>query len=79
VDKIWLKSYPPGVPAEIDPQQFRSLAHLFEDAVARHAELPAFTNMGRTITYRELDSMSRAFAAWLQKEARLKRGDRIAL
>ena len=79
MDKIWLKSYPPGVPAEIDPQQFRSLAHLFEDAVARHAELPAFTNMGRTITYRELDSMSRAFAAWLQKEARLKRGDRIAL
>ena len=79
MDKIWLKSYPPGVPAEIDPQQFRSLAHVFEAAVALHAEQPAFTNMGRTITYRDLDSMSRAFGAWLQKEARLKRGDRIAL
>jgi len=79
VKKIWLKSYPPGVPAEIDPQQFRSLVHLFDAAVARHAERPAFTNLGRTITFRELDTMSRAFGAWLQKEARLKRGDRIAL
>ena len=48
-------------------------------AVAKYAERPAFSNMGRTITFRELDSMSRAFGAWLQKEARLKRGDRIAL
>jgi long-chain acyl-CoA synthetase len=79
VDKYWLKSYPPGVPAEIDPQQFRSLVHVFEVAVERYADRPAFTNMGRTITFRELDTMSRAFGAWLQKEARLKRGDRIAL
>jgi long-chain acyl-CoA synthetase len=79
VDKFWLKSYPPGVPAEIDPQQFRSLVHVFEAAVARYGDRPAFTNFGRTLTFRELDTLSRAFAAWLQKEARLKRGDRIAL
>jgi long-chain acyl-CoA synthetase len=79
VDKFWLKSYPPGVPAEIDPQQFRSLIHVFDTAVAHYADRAAFTNMGRTITFRELDTLSRAFGAWLQKEARLKRGDRIAL
>ena len=79
MDKIWLKSYPPGVPAEIDPDQFRSLTHLFEAAVAKYADRPAFTNMGRTITFGELDSLSRSFGAWLQKEARLRRGDRIAL
>jgi long-chain acyl-CoA synthetase len=79
VEKLWLKSYPPGVPAEINPEQYRSLAHLFDEAVARHADRPAYSNFGRTITFRELDAMSRAFGAWLQKEARLKRGDRIAL
>ncbi|MCX7057194.1 MAG: AMP-binding protein, partial [Proteobacteria bacterium] len=79
VDKIWLKSYPPGVPAEIDPDQFRSLVQLFDSAVLKYADRPAFTNMGRTITFRELDTLSRTFGAWLQKEARLKRGERIAL
>jgi len=79
VDKIWLKSYPPGVPAEIDPEQYRSLRDLFEHACRTYPARPAFTNFGRTITYRELDSMSRAFGAWLQKEALLKKGERIAL
>jgi long-chain acyl-CoA synthetase len=79
VDKLWLKSYPAGVPAEINPEQYRSLAQLFDDAVAKYADRPAYTNFGRTISFRQLDAMSRAFGAWLQKEARLKRGDRIAL
>ena len=79
MEKFWLKSYPPGVPAEIDPDRFWSLVQMFDEAVAKFAQRPAYTNMGRTISYRELDSMSRAFGAWLQKEARLKRGDRIAL
>jgi long-chain acyl-CoA synthetase len=79
VEKIWLKSYPPGVPAEINPEQYASLKQLFEEACAKYAARPAYSNFGRTITYRQLDGMSRAFGAWLQKEARLKRGDRIAL
>jgi long-chain acyl-CoA synthetase len=79
VDKLWLKSYPPGVPAEISPEQYRSLAHLFDEACAKYADRPAYSNFGRTITFRQLNAMSRAFGAWLQKEARLKRGDRIAL
>ena len=52
---------------------------LFDSACARFPDRPAYSNFGRTLTYRELDTMSRAFGAWLQKEARLKRGDRIAL
>jgi len=79
VEKLWLKSYPPGVPAEINPEQFRSLAHLFDESSARFADRPAYTNFDRTITFAQLNAMSRAFGAWLQKEARLKRGDRVAL
>jgi long-chain acyl-CoA synthetase len=79
VDRIWLQSYPPGVPAQINPDEFRSIVQLFDTACARFPERPAYSNFGRTLTYRELDTMSRAFGAWLQKEARLKRGDRIAL
>ena len=79
VEKVWLKSYPPGVPAEIDPGRYSSLKELIEEACERHATQPAFSNFGRTISYGQLEAMSRAFGAWLQKEARLRRGDRIAL
>lgn len=79
VDRYWLKSYPPGVPADINPAEYSSLKHLFEESVAKHDTRPAYTNFGRTISFRQLDAMSRAFAAWLQKEARLQKGDRIAL
>jgi long-chain acyl-CoA synthetase len=79
VDKLWLKSYPSGVPAEINPEEYSSLKQLFEDSCARFPARAAYSNLGRTITYRELDAMSRSFGAWLQQEARLVRGDRIAL
>jgi len=79
LEKVWLKSYPPGVPADIDPERYSSLKALIEEACERHASRPAFSNFGKTISYRELERMSRAFGAWLQKEARLERGDRIAL
>jgi long-chain acyl-CoA synthetase len=79
VDRYWLKSYPPGVPADINPGEYASLKQLFDESVAKHADRRAYTNLGRTITFRQLDTMSRAFAAWLQKEARLQKGDRIAL
>ena len=79
MDKIWLKNYPPGVPAEINPEEYPSLKHMFEEACHRHAAQPAFTNMGRTISYAEVDELSRRFGAWLQKEAGLKKGDRIAI
>ena len=79
MDKIWLKNYPEGVPAEINPEQFPSLKHLFEEACRKYAAKPAFTNMGRTLTYAEMDELTRRFGAWLQKEAGLKKGDRIAI
>ena len=79
MEKIWLRNYPPGVPAEIDPEEYPSLKHLFEEAFRRHAARPAFSNLGRTLSYAEVDEMSRRFGAWLQKEAGLKKGDRIAI
>ena len=78
MDRIWLKAYPPHVPAEVDPTQLRSLKELLEKTCAVHAERVAFVQMGSELTYRELDQLSRAFAAWLQN-AGFRKGDRIAI
>jgi long-chain acyl-CoA synthetase len=79
VDRPWLNQYPPGVPADIDPDSYASLRDIFEQACATHRHLPAFTNMGNTLSYAQLDELSRAFAAWLQKKSGLIAGDRVAL
>ncbi len=79
MDRNWLKQYPPGVPADIDPDSYASLRDIFEEACATHGHSPAFTNMGATLTYAQLDELSRAFAAWLQKKSGLAPGDRVAL
>jgi long-chain acyl-CoA synthetase len=79
VERNWLKQYPPGVPADIDPDSYASLRDIFEKACAAYGHSPAFTNMGATLTYAQLDELSRAFAAWLQKKSGLAPGDRIAL
>jgi long-chain acyl-CoA synthetase len=78
-DRFWLKDYPAGVPADIDPDSVSSLKQRFEDACRDYGSRPAFTNMGRTLSYSEIDRASRYFGAWLQKEAGLKKGDRVAL
>ena len=79
MDKIWLKQYPEGIPAEIDVDKYASLKEILEQSCARYADLPAYRNMGVAITYRELDQKSRAFAAYLQKVVGLKKGDRVAI
>jgi long-chain acyl-CoA synthetase len=79
MQKIWLKSYPAGVPAEIDPSSLRSVKELAERSFAEFAPRTAFTQMGRSVSYAELGELSRAFAAWLQKRSGLARGDRIAI
>jgi long-chain acyl-CoA synthetase len=79
VDRSWLNQYPPGVPADIDPDAYASLTEVIEEALAAYRQLPAFTNMGATLTYAQLDELSRAFAAWLQNRSGLQRGDRVAL
>jgi long-chain acyl-CoA synthetase len=79
VEKIWLKSYPPGIPAEIDVNEFSSLGDLFERSVARWPGRKAYINMGKSLTYSELDQASKQFAAWLQAELKLPAGTRVAL
>lgn len=74
----WLKFYDEGVPFEINPDVFPSLVELLEDGFSRNAHLRAYGNMGKTITFGELDILSRQFAAYLQSIG-LKKGDRIAI
>ena len=78
MEKIWLKSYPPGVPAEIDYSDFKSIGEMFDKAARQFSDRPAFHCMGRTITFAELDRMSAAFGAWLQSKS-LPKGARVAL
>jgi long-chain acyl-CoA synthetase len=79
MERVWLKSYPPGVPEEIDPTRLQTLKELQERSYAAFPERVAYVQMGTSITYRQLDEMSAAFAAWLQNVAHLKKGDRIAI
>jgi len=79
MEKVWLKSYPPGVPASVDPHEFSSLGHLFEQSCERFADRAAYLNMGGVLTYRELDRLSGHFAAYLQQTLKLPRGARVAL
>jgi long-chain acyl-CoA synthetase len=78
MDKIWLKSYPPNVPAEIDPGQYRSLVHLLEESFQKYAANNAFVCMDKFLTYAELDECSRRMAAWLQSRG-MARGARVAV
>ncbi|MCL1114069.1 MULTISPECIES: long-chain-fatty-acid--CoA ligase FadD [Shewanella] len=79
MDQPWINHLPENVPAEIDSSQFSSLVHMFEESVAKYADQAAFINMGATITYRKLEERSRAFAAYLQNELHLNKGDRVAI
>ena len=78
MDRIWLKHYPAGVPTEIDPGKYASLVALLEESFARYRDRKAFICMDKAITYGELDTMSRDFAAYLQGTG-LKFGDRVAV
>jgi long-chain acyl-CoA synthetase len=79
MEKIWIKAYPQGIPAEIDVRKYATLKDILECSCARFGSLPAFSNMGTTLTYSQLDRKSRAFAAYLQTELHLERGERAAL
>lgn len=78
MDKIWLKSYPQGVPAEIDETQYESLVHLLEESFRKFAKRNAYVCMDRFMTYGELDQLSGQFAAWLQGRG-LSKGARVAI
>ena len=79
MQKVWLKSYPPGVPAEVPLDRFNSLCELFGWICARFGDLPAFSNQGATLSWNRLDALTRDFAAYLQQAAGLRKGDRLAI
>src|SRR3981189_3769731 len=78
MERIWLKQYPPGVPADIDVTQYSSLVELLEESFAKFSDRKAFICMDKSISYRDLDEMSMALAAYLQSKG-LPRGARVAL
>lgn len=75
----WFKHYPKGIPYEINPDQYISLLEVFEECFSKFADLPAFVNMDKTITFKELDELSKRFASYLQNVAQLKQGEKIAI
>ncbi|TVL04098.1 long-chain fatty acid--CoA ligase [Shewanella algae] len=79
MDQPWINSLPADVPAEIDASRYASLLEMLESAVNTYADQPAFVNMGATLTYRKLEERSRAFAAYLQNDLKLQKGDRVAI
>jgi long-chain acyl-CoA synthetase len=79
MEKIWLKRYPKGIPAEIDPDQYRSIVDIFEQSCKKFGHKPAFNNMGCSLTFEELDEKTRDFAAYLQNELKLQKGERVAI
>ncbi len=79
MEKAWLKRYPDGVPAEINPGHYQSVLELFEETLAKFADKVAFINMGKSMTYRQIDEKSKAFAAYLQQDLKLNKGDAVAL
>jgi long-chain acyl-CoA synthetase len=78
VERIWLEHYPTGVPADIDIDEYASVREVFEEACRKYATRPAFSCMGRTITFADLDALSATFGAWLQSIGGAK-GTRVAI
>ena len=78
MEKIWLKSYPKGVPAEIDVNAYRSIPHLIDANIVKYRARPAYICMGKTITFDDVDRLSTSFGAWLQSKG-LAKGARVAV
>ena len=78
MEKIWIRHYPKGIPAEIDVNEYASVREIFEESAGKYGTRPAFTCMGRSIGFSELDTLSAAFGAWLQSIGCTK-GSRIAV
>jgi long-chain acyl-CoA synthetase len=78
-ERPWLASYPPGMPAQIDPDRYASIPAVLEEACAMFRDKPAFTQFGHTFSYGDIDRLSRDFAAYLTGTLKLQRGDRVAL
>ena len=79
MEKIWLQNYPEGSEKFLDTSKYESILDMFDKAAREHPDRPAYINMGQILTFRKLEERSRAFAAYLQNEFKLQRGDRVAL
>ncbi|RAA06460.1 AMP-binding protein [Ralstonia pseudosolanacearum] len=79
MERIWHKIYGSDIPSEIDHRRYRSVAQLIQEAVEQYAHLPAFVGLGGELAYQDVDRLSRQFAAYLQGELGIKKGDRVAL
>ena len=79
LEQFYQDKYPAGVPLEVDLKQYKNMVDVLEQAVKKYADKPAFSAVGATLTYRDLDKQSRNFAAWLQNHTNLEPGDRIAV
>ncbi len=79
MQKTWLKSYPTGVVEEIDPNEYSSVADVFDTSVAKYSDLPAYTNFGKTISFHDVDFYTAQLAAYLKNELGLEKGDRVAV
>src|SRR5690554_4772152 len=78
-ERPWLASYPEGIPAEIDVDEFESVPAVLQGAIENYRDRPAFSNMGVSLTYAEIDALSSQFASWLLNDMKLKKGDRVAI
>lgn len=78
-NKPWLDSYPDNVPHEISIENYNSLVDMYHQSVSEFSDRPAYTNMGKTISYAELDQLTMKFAAWIKNHTSLSKGDRIAI
>ena len=79
MDKVWLKSYPPGIPEEIDIDSYQSVTDIFEQAIKRFGDKPCFSNLGTTLTYDEMDRYTDQLASYLQNLPGMDKGDRVAI
>jgi long-chain acyl-CoA synthetase len=75
----WLNSYPAGVPHHIDLEEYRSIVSVLQSSLEKYRDRPAFSHMGRAITYAEIDTYSKQFAAYILGELKMKKGDRLAI
>lgn len=79
IARSWLKNYPKGAKKHVDTHYYENLLEMFDDAIKRHPDRPAYINMGQVLTFRKLEERSRAFSAYLQNELKLQKGDAVAL
>jgi len=79
LEKIWLTKYPENVPADINPDHYDSLVDIFNQSIETYGDKAAFVNMGKSITYRQLDEFANAFAAYLQQKLGIDKGDAVAV